>query len=192
MSEAGHGRSNSVFWAAMFFSALLHILGLIYIKLPAIVHTIQGKTALTVILAPPKRAFQKASPPALPLINDLIKHRAIKEPTPKEQPEPETVEIEALTHEYISEPMPEQDASETLQAMPADPVISTERVIQASKVRVVLQVNERGEVQQIIWNALPVVSNDVLQRMESQLRMKAYLSTGKPYTVSEIVEIPRE
>ncbi len=191
MTEERLSRPNNVFRAALFLSALIHVLGLLYLKLPPPSQILQGKPALSVILAKPKDV---GSPIPEPISSSPIKRQPLEESSlPVTQPvQQEEVKIEASTAETSLEMAAEPDAGETLQDVPADPVTPSAQIVEAGKVQVVLQIGENGAVRQIIWNALPAITDRALQHMEAQLRMKIYLVTGSSYTVTEIVEIPRE
>ena len=96
----------------------------------------------------------------------------------------------------IVEPVPELESEpvpgETLHETPSDPVELSPQAVEAGKVQALLLVDENGKVDQIIWKALPALTEETLQQIEQRLRTKTYLVTGKSYTLYEIVEIPRE
>jgi hypothetical protein len=190
MFENHQGRSDNTFRAALLLSALIHLVVILYLKLPELVEPMQGKMALSVILAKPQDVGQPAAEPppiVTPVIQQLpalpppevpVKHE--QAPPPMDAPKP------------MPEPKSESAPGETLQQTPADPVESSPQIVEAGKVQALLLIDERGKVHQIIWQVLPAITEETLQQIEQRLRTKTYLATGKSYTLYEIVEIPRD
>lgn len=66
---------------------------------------------------------------------------------------------------------------------------ATRPALPPGSVRVLLAIDENGNVRQIIWGQLFYMTNETLNRLEQQLRQKVYRATGRAYTVHEVVEV---
>jgi hypothetical protein len=188
-------RSGDTFRAALLLSVLLHLLVILYLKLPGLVEPMRGKVALSVILAQPQEVGPATAEPLPPSVTPVPQQAPEvpalpppEVPAKHEEPPPPPIEV--------AKPVPEPESvaapAESLQQTPADPVEPSLDIVEAGKVQALLMVDESGAVHQIIWQELPAVTDKTLQRMEQHLRDRNYLATGKSYIMYEIVEIPRE
>ncbi len=201
MTENHQSRLDNTFRAALLLSMLIHLVVMLYLKLPDLVAPMRAKATLSVILAmrqeagqptaepPPSEVTPVMQPPpeAIPQPPQEVIKQEVPLPMATKLPLTPAPESEAVS-EQVSKPVP----GETLQEVPADPVEASSQIVEAGKVQALLLVNERGTVTQVIWKVLPAITDETLQRMEQHLRAKGYITTGKPYTVYEIVEIPKD
>lgn len=189
-------RPDSVFRAALFLSVLSHALLLGWLKIPEHLTHLEvggGYAPLTVRLAPsPKQAA--AEQPAI-FSNDLRLN--LLEPSPIPAPELPVVEIVEGSQEATTETPPTavvEQAVPPATEQPVSPPAFVDRrepVLRPGMATVFLRISEDGKVEQMIWDQLPVVTQEELLQMERELREKAFPVTGSAYTVAETVIVPR-
>ncbi len=189
-------RPDSVFRAALFLSALSHALLMGWLKFPE--HPLRmeiggGYAPLTVRLAPSSKQAA-AEQPAL-FSSDLRLN--LLEPSPIPNPELPLVEIVESNREVPAETPPTEVVEQAVAPateQPAPPPAFVDRrepVLRPGMATVFLRISEDGKVEQMIWDQLPVVTQEELLQMERELREKNYPATGSAYTVAETVIVPR-
>lgn len=86
------------------------------------------------------------------------------------------------------EGQPAAEASAVIFEPPAEAAVQH---ASASEVAVLLLIDTNGEVLQVIWNKLPAISYETLDRMEMQLREKKYPPVERPHTLTVVVTVPK-
>jgi hypothetical protein len=190
-------RPDNIFRAALFLSALFHLLLLVWLKFPEHLLPLQiggGHAALTVQLTPRTRA---AVPDIQPMLftNDL--RLELLAPAPSPRPELPVAEFVAGYREAaIEKPQVEvaEQAEPIAPEQPAPPPAFVDRrepVLRPGMATVFLRINEDGRVVQMIWDQLPVVTREELVQMEMELLERYYPLTGSAYSVAETVIVPK-
>lgn len=73
----------------------------------------------------------------------------------------------------------------------ADVVSGGPQSLTPGNTNVLMVINEEGTVQDLIWQELPPLTRDKLERLELRLREKKFLATGKVYTLREVIDVQR-
>jgi hypothetical protein len=198
MLQRWQSRPDAAIRAALLLSVVIHLAVFIFCKLPTMPSIDEGYATLTVVILPPWRGGKKMEAdrqvfpekPVETLPNPEPMKPGVNKPAALFMPKPMPLSSKVVRQ---SNPVTTESMANDEKDVPLPVVPGVENHQNQSLVRAqaLLLVGEDGHVQAIVWNRMPAVTEEELKRMLSELRAKVFLATGKTYTTTEDVEVPR-
>ena len=155
---------------------------------PLTVRIIHSPPTQRVTLPEPEPSYPPQDHPAEVLPEATPDPRPLPELAPDPVTESQQEEVIQSVEPLNAEDQPVAEAP-VLTVVPPDEV--PVQPASASEVAVLLLIGVNGEVLQVVWNKLPAISYETLDRMEMQLREKKYPPADRPHTLTVVVTVPK-
>jgi hypothetical protein len=198
MAQRWQSRPDAAIRAALLLSAVIHLAVFVFCKLPPMPSIEEGYATLTVVILPPWQGGKKMEEAPQVFPEKPVETLPSPEPMTPEVSKSTTLAMPKQTPLSSKAVHPSNPVTTESMAndekdvpLPVVPVVENRQNQSLVRAQALLLVGEDGRVQTIVWNRLPAVTEEELKRMLSELRAKVFLATGRTYTTTEDVEVPR-